>query len=413
MYAPAQVGCMNNNFFFLFPKQPDDLRIKDLEKEIIDIGKEQKTIIDNLRLNMETYFLELESSDIQVDRQKINQQISRSLAKYYAAKCDHIEPLNVRNRCNEFELFDKYIYSKNVYGNFNKFACKNVENSTAEEMEVLVSPQDMIFMTSNSSSSNNVNGQTTTSSKSQVSLLKPKSERAGAGGGGSLSRSTTEPLLQSSAAAITKPSAPAKISAAVNNSRMNLLQALKKAKNEKIANQAQAAAAAAAAAVVQQSIRVPTIIQKSKYSYNASSSLLAQQSSSSAASSSSSAVVKNENPQQRTTKIPSPVISPQPSVSSESDGIDLPEEDPEPLVLGKEAFLRVVGLCTQTYKEYIMSRRSERKRRHVTSTERGDFHYGKLELFEVQPKKVYRDCLGERNLFFLFSFLIIASIIEK
>lgn len=345
-----------------------------MENEIIDIGKEQKKIIDKLRLNIETYFLDLESSDIQIDRQKINSQISRQLAKYYAAKCDIIEPLNIRNRYSELELFDKYIYSKG-FGNFNKFANKNAEIPTTEEMEVLVSPQDMIFMTS-TSSSNNVNGQTTTSSsKSQVSLLKPKSER---GGGSTLTRSSTEPLLQSSAAAaVTKSIIPPKPSAAINNSRMNLLQALKKAKNEKIANQAQAAAAAAQSASQPIfPVRIPSIIQKTKSSNNPSP--VTQ-------SSSAPAVIKSENQQQQQrTKIPSPVISPQQSVSSESDGVDLPEEDPEPLVLGKEAFLRVVGLCTQTYKEYIMSRRSERKRRNVTSTERGDFHYGKLELFEVK-----------------------------
>lgn len=75
------------------------------------------------------------------------------------------------------------------------------------------------------------------------------------------------------------------------------------------------------------------------------------------------------------TKSPSPTSSSGGSL----DAPDLPDEDEEPTTLGKEAFLRVFGLCTLTYHAFLSSRRSERKRRNVTSTEKGDFHYGKIQ----------------------------------
>lgn len=296
---------------------------------------------------METYFLNLESSDVPIDRPKINAQISRQLAKYCPLKNDIIEPLNVQHRLGEFELFDKYIYCK-AYENlveqsFTKATTNVSPIPTTEELEVLVSPQDMIYM----NNSGNVHGNSQiTSTKSQVSLLKPKSERT------SMGRYALQNAHMPPEPPPSKPVPPlvvhtSKPSAAINNSRMNLLQALKKAKDQKLANQM--------VPVVQTQLRPPA--EKSKLT---------------------PAIIKTEP---MPIKASSSVISS--SVSSGSDDIELPEEDVEPVILGKEAFLRVVGLCTQTYKEYIMSRRSERKRRNVTSTERGDFHYGKLELFEV------------------------------
>lgn len=66
------------------------------------------------------------------------------------------------------------------------------------------------------------------------------------------------------------------------------------------------------------------------------------------------------------------------------DSIDLSKEDQESTVLGKEPFLRLFGLYTHTYSHYLKKRRTQRKRRNCTSTEKGDFHYGRLDLFERQ-----------------------------
>lgn len=63
---------------------------------------------------------------------------------------------------------------------------------------------------------------------------------------------------------------------------------------------------------------------------------------------------------------------------------ELPPEEAEPTELPKEQFLRLFGLYTHTFSDYLKARRLERKRRNCTSTARGDFHYGRLDLFENQ-----------------------------
>lgn len=320
---------------------------------------------------METYFLNLESSDVPIDRPKINAQISRQLAKYCPSKNDIIEPLNVQHRLGEFELFDKYIYCKAydlVEHQFTKATTNVSPIPNTEELEVLVSPQDMIYM---SNSGNATGNGTVTATKSQVSLLKPKSERTSMGLYAlHIAQTTPEPQPSRPVPPLAIPTS--KPSAAINNSRLNLLQALKKAKDQKLAN-----------------VTAPVVVQVQ-----------------------SRAVAEKPKPIAATIKTePLPVktssTAVSSSVSSGSDDIDLPEEDVEPVILGKEAFLRVVGLCTQTYKEYIMSRRSERKRRNVTSTERGDFHYGKLELFEVS---FFSRVLFLFQLFMLAYFMYLAAV---
>lgn len=75
-----------------------------------------------------------------------------------------------------------------------------------------------------------------------------------------------------------------------------------------------------------------------------------------------------------------------PSQSSNGSSIEMePVKDEQNATdLGQEGFLRLFGLFTPAYAEYMMNRRPQRKKRLCTSTERGDFHYGKFELFERQ-----------------------------
>lgn len=111
---------------------------------------------------------------------------------------------------------------------------------------------------------------------------------------------------------------------------------------------------------------------------------------------------KNENdiklatPQKLVTKPKIKSVSPETTTSSSSSSqssnasadnlSDLVElsDDKEPTVLGKEAFLRLFGLYTHTYSDFLKTRRTARKRRNCTSTERIDFHYGRFDLFEKQ-----------------------------
>lgn len=91
-----------------------------------------------------------------------------------------------------------------------------------------------------------------------------------------------------------------------------------------------------------------------------------------------------------TVKCDTPLSSSQSSnASSTSSSIELEpiKDELDPAELGQETFLRMFGLCTPAYTEYLMNRRPQRKKRTCTSTERMDFHYGKFELFEKQFSK--------------------------
>lgn len=96
------------------------------------------------------------------------------------------------------------------------------------------------------------------------------------------------------------------------------------------------------------------------------------------------------------TKAESPEVtsSSQSSNASADNLSDLMEmsDDKESTILGKEAFLRLFGLYTHTYSDYLKTRRSTRKRRNCTSTERGDFHYGRFDLFERQYSNKRNKC---------------------
>lgn len=72
--------------------------------------------------------------------------------------------------------------------------------------------------------------------------------------------------------------------------------------------------------------------------------------------------------------------------SSNGSSVEIePMKDEEDAAdLGQEGFLRIFGLFTPAHAAYMMNRRPQRKKRQCTSTERGDFHYGKFELFEKQ-----------------------------
>lgn len=95
-------------------------------------------------------------------------------------------------------------------------------------------------------------------------------------------------------------------------------------------------------------------------------------------------------PQPLTVKCDVPLSLSQSSNASSSSSVEseLLKTETDPVILGQEGFLRMLGLVTPAYSEFVMNRRPQRKKRMCTSTERGDFHYGKsIELFERQFSK--------------------------
>lgn len=85
-----------------------------------------------------------------------------------------------------------------------------------------------------------------------------------------------------------------------------------------------------------------------------------------------------------TVKCNTPLSSSQSSCGSSSVEIEPLKDEEDAHDLGQEGFLRLFGLFTPAFTAYLMNRRPQRKKRLCTSTERGDFHYGRFELFEKQ-----------------------------
>lgn len=254
-------------------------------------------------------------------------------------------------------------------------------NNGADKMDVLFQPMGI--------SPTFVNG----SASRQQSLLKPKSER--------VSWPNVSPVMANDE----KPDIPSVTTTppanGLNHSRMRLQQALKNAHVQK------KSMPPAAAPVVSPNIPIPSMATKTTTTLSPARASLAPLSSNQSASLNSSPITSDDNsttscssasrtqaviqkrpkktqrvaPAKRARSGKSP--SPTSSSGDSNDLADLPEEDEESTTLGKEAFMRVFGLCTQNYYTFLKQRRSERKRRNVTSTEKRDFHYGKLDLYEV------------------------------
>lgn len=115
------------------------------------------------------------------------------------------------------------------------------------------------------------------------------------------------------------------------------------------------------------------------------------------------------NPEEISTPIPSPTPSPTlpetksispveikttkspvPSVSASDDSFEMKQNQTEESTnteIAKIRFLKQFYLYTHSYSKYLNSRRSERKRRSCTSTEKTDFHYGNWELWEQKNAK--------------------------
>ncbi|KAJ6638808.1 hypothetical protein Bhyg_11546, partial [Pseudolycoriella hygida] len=316
----------------------DDPRLQELSNEMIDASQEQKTYVDKLRLHMETLFVSLENQNVTIDRASANESIAKQLK---ARRGDKIEPIHAKRRFSERQLKERYEGM-----GFELF-------TRPEEVEVLISPNDLVF----------ANVPPASPSKPQVSLLKPKSER----------------LVPNSPKQLPEEQSPSTSSANLNNRRLNLLQVLNqtKAKN----------------------LNLDTDYKNEKKVKNttAATDPLPKSMNNSPTD---DVVLVEPTPTETFVISHSPTSSSATSLSGDTfGGLDLPDEEDEPTQLGKEAFLRVFGLYTHLYYDYIMMRRSERKRRNCTSTEKRDFIYGgKLEnVSERPPPKNKRVFLKSRR----------------
>lgn len=254
----------------------------------------------------------------------------------------------------------------------------------SEKIEVLLNPMGITTAVPSSSGT----------AIRQQSLLKPKSERVSYGNPPQLVAEEISPTLPSVSA----------VANGLNRSRMRLQQALKNAHVLKKSMPtappatsppppipAEVMVSSSPVKLTQPSTALALPIQIA--SVNSSPITSDDNSATSSSSASRALAVVKKRPKKTlpagqrlaAAKRARSGKSPSPSSSSgdSNDVADLPDEDEEPTTLGKEAFMRVFGLCTQNYYTFLKQRRSERKRRNVTSTEKRDFHYGKLDLYEV------------------------------
>jgi hypothetical protein len=143
---------------------------------------------------------------------------------------------------------------------------------------------------------------------------------------------------------------------AINNSRLNLLQALNKAKSQKLA-------------------------PKSENEQVADNS---ESDKKSRADSVSPTEKPKSGDKVRSSKSKSSSPSPSPSLndSDEKNSSIVECEPAEQKELTKDGFLKLFGLYTIEYSQYLMTHKISKRRRRLCTTEKSDFHYG-VDAYEV------------------------------
>lgn len=391
---------------------------------------------------MEKFFITLENSNVSINRPEVNAYIAKKFSANNQLFQNDAKPINVKKRLTEAELIENYKVQMQSAVPLDT-ASENLlqretiiiesDDETVEKVEILMNPRDIAFPTAQTNQVHQI-------SKNQVSLLKPKSERV------SLVSSTASVSVgpQQPQNVVVNWKAPMKVlvvnkmqtSPQFHNNVIKMINfkgpVLTSQQQQQLQNQQQRLTAKMSnVSDTNKQFQTPTPIQTPTPTMTSSRMNLLQALNKAKKQSltpvstlppppTSVAAQTNKRQTVKTSRNPSPISSddasssssgerrikpkpklpintvvgrrrrsksPSPSSSSTSfDGPDLPDEDEEPTVLGKEAFMRLFGLCTHTYKAFLTTRRSERKRRNVTSTEKGDFHYGKIDtLFEVSP----------------------------
>lgn len=282
-----------------------------------------------------------------MERERLTNIVRAELQTYARTNTGDIRPMNVLKRLPEDALYSKYFRPATSTDDSHSSATSISEDvkteptsaSDEERLEILVQPQEVrVEQKVYSGPRQKANKQpatTTVQNRPGQSLLKPICQRK---------IEETEPEVQ---VRIVRPEfgihkvepvveKEMQQPAAISLSRLRLAAALCKAKDENKGQQTQN--------------------RKESKSPETTLTVKCNTSTSSSRSSNGSSSIE---------------------IESVKDGENASD-------LGQEGFLRLFGLFTPAYTEYMMNRRPQRKKRTCTSTERGDFHYGKFELFERQ-----------------------------
>nr|XP_029710958.1 uncharacterized protein LOC109403483 [Aedes albopictus] len=382
--------------------------LQELEGEMMDIGNEQRPLVRELDRLVREYIKEMAAKEfVDIDREMANGYVTRALSVHYEMSFNtKYTPKTVSDRLTEAQLVHKY------------------------ELASFDEPQPKKEKDESQSSSGSSISPTTTHpyNQRQISLLKPKEERVASAGSknlppfNSITFSNAKTMVSEQVLKKLTPEniavpkrlikVPPKIenlprpvpklpeidcspvkqepdeyepeelpaTVAIKKSRMNLLQALNKAKNLTLGGQPEELSKPVASGFA--AGRQKGMIKTRSDPLPGSSG---KRSSSRGASSDSSPNSRSSTP-----------LSVKASDDSSIDRAPMPIEEycePQPTdiaELEQPVFLKFFGLLTLEASKALATRKTERKRRSCNSTERKDFHYGKIDYYEQQVSHIAR-----------------------
>ncbi|XP_031629359.1 uncharacterized protein LOC116344765 [Contarinia nasturtii] len=311
--------------------------LKSLQKDILDIGDEQRLLFNRLRFFIDYHQITKGASI--AEREKLTNQVREDLANHSRANPGDIRPMNVQIRPNEDALYGKYFQSttspEDGYSSGNS-ASNDVKiepissSSDDEKIEILALSNDVRV---DQKVYSGPKQKATKAPAAGQTLLKPIHQRLIAEADAENPICVVRPEV-----GLKKTVPPQDQPLSISLGRLRLAQALSAQLNT-----AQPA----------QKIESPKTV--------------------------SPQTTPKENCNTRLSSLSS-------SRSSNGSSVEIePMKDEEDAQeLSQEGFLRLFGLYTPAYTQYLMNRRPSRKTRQCKSTERGDYLYGKYELFEKQ-----------------------------
>lgn len=380
--------------------------LQELEGEMIDIGNEQQPLVRDLDRLVRDFIKETAAKEfIDIDREMANGYVTRVLSLHYEMSFNtKYTPKTVSDRLTEAQLVHKY-----ELASFDEPAPKKEKDE------------------SQSSSGSSATSPTAVHpyNQRQISLLKPKEERVSSGGSKNLppfnniTFSNAKALVNEQALKKIAPEripvpkklikVPPKIenlprpvpklpeidcsnikeeedyepeelpaTVAIKKSRMNLLQALNKAKNNSL--------------VIKPEPEDPPKPVTSTFSKKPMPKTKSDPLPRTGKKRPSSGASSDSSPNSRS----STPLSVKVSDDSSADRVPMPIEEycePQPLhidELEQPLFLKFFGLLTLEESKALATRKTERKRRSCNSTERKDFHYGKIDYYEQQVSHIAR-----------------------
>ncbi|XP_058444178.1 uncharacterized protein LOC131425909 isoform X2 [Malaya genurostris] len=376
---------------------------------MVEIGNEQRPLVQELDDLVHGYLKQVASTEyVDIDRQIAYGYVTRALSVHYEMSFNtKYTPRNVTERLNEAQLVHKYELSA-----FDEPRPKKEKEESRSSTGSSISPTTVF-----------------PPNQKQISLLKPKEERVVAPKSSashpppftSITFSNAKNFVNEQALrqiapesisiprelirVLSKPESlprpiptkapipdlkpleikeeeedyePQELPAtvAIKKSRLNLLQALNKAKHNSLSQ-----VSVHLTDEVSKPANVPVFTRQSKTIVKTKSDPLPNTASkrpSTGASSDSSPNSRSSTP-----------ISVKASDDS-GDRTPYPIEehvDPQPssiFELEQPVFLKFFGLLTLEESKALATRKTERKRRSCNSTERKDFHYGKIDYYEQQ-----------------------------